>query len=45
MRQFYNTFPIWQSVNAELSWTYYVRLIRLENKDARELTVNSKGDM
>jgi len=36
MRQFYNTFPIWQSVNAELSWTHYVRLIRLENKDARE---------
>ena len=36
MRQFYNTFPIWQSVNAKLSWTHYVRLMRLENKDARE---------
>jgi len=36
MRQFYKTFPIWQSVNAKLSWTHYVRLIRLENKEARE---------
>jgi len=36
MRQFYKTFPIWQSVNAKLSWTHYVRLIRLENRDARE---------
>ena len=36
MRQFYKTFPIWQSVNAKLSWTHYVRLIRIENKEARE---------
>ena len=36
MRQFYNTFPIWQSVNAKLSWTHYVRLMRIENKEARE---------
>ena len=36
MRQFYTTFPIWQSVNAKLSWTHYVRLIRIENKDARD---------
>lgn len=36
MRQFYKTFPIWQSVNAKLSWTHYVRLIRLDNKEARE---------
>ena len=36
MRQFYQTFSIWQSVNAKLSWTHYVRLIRIENKDARE---------
>lgn len=35
MRQFYTTFQIWQSVNAKLSWTHYVRLIRIENKDAR----------
>ena len=36
MRQFYTTFPIWQSVNAKLSWTHYVRLMRIENKEARE---------
>lgn len=36
MRQFYLTFPIWQSVNAKLSWTHYVRLIRIENQNARE---------
>ncbi len=36
MRQFYLTFPIWQSVNAKLSWTHYVRLVRIENKNARE---------
>ena len=35
MRQFYFAFPIWQSVNAKLSWTHYVRLIRIENTDAR----------
>lgn len=36
MRQFYITFPIWQSVNAKLSWTHYVRLIRIENQNARD---------
>ena len=36
MRQFYNTFSNWQSVNANLSWTHYVRLMRIENKEARE---------
>jgi len=40
MRQFYQKFPIWQSVNAKLSWTHYVRLIRIENKDAREWYIN-----
>ena len=35
MRKFYQAFPIWQSVNAKLSWTHYVRLIRIENTDAR----------
>lgn len=36
MRQFYLVFPIWQSVNAKLSWTHYVRLMRIENQRARE---------
>ena len=40
MRQFYSSFPIWQSVNAKLSWTHYVRLLRIENKSAREWYMN-----
>ena len=36
MRQFYQTFPIQDSVRLELSWTHYRRLMRLENKVARE---------
>ncbi len=36
MRQFYQTFPIQDSVRLELSWTHYRRLMRIENKDARE---------
>jgi len=36
MRQFYLTFPIWNSVSTKLSWTHYRVLIRIENKDARE---------
>ena len=36
MRQLYQTFPIQDSVRLELSWTYYRRLMRIENKDARE---------
>ena len=36
MRQFYNIFPIWDSVSLELSWTHYRRLIRVTNKAARD---------
>ncbi|MBN2782953.1 MAG: DUF1016 family protein [Campylobacterales bacterium] len=36
MRQFYLAFQNWQSVNANLSWTHYVRLMRIENLHARE---------
>ncbi len=36
MRQFYQTFPIWNAVRTELSWTHYRRLIRIENQQARE---------
>ncbi len=44
MRQFYLTFPIWQSVNAKLSWTHYVRLIRIENRDAREWYIKESAE-
>jgi len=36
MRQFYTTFPKWDSVSTKLSWTHYRRVIRIENKEARE---------
>jgi predicted nuclease of restriction endonuclease-like (RecB) superfamily len=36
MRQFYQLFPIRDSVRLELSWTHYRILIRVENLKARE---------
>jgi len=36
MRQFYTTFPKWDSVSTKLSWTHYRRVMRIENKEARE---------
>jgi len=35
MRQFYNCFPIWQTVSAQLSWSHYVLILRIENENAR----------
>jgi predicted nuclease of restriction endonuclease-like (RecB) superfamily len=40
MRQFYKTFPIWDSVSLKLSWTHYRVLVRIENQDAREWYIN-----
>ena len=36
MRQFYRCFPKWQTVSTELSWSHYVRLMRVENTTAKE---------
>lgn len=36
MRAFYLTFPIWNAVRTELSWTHYRTLIRIENNEARQ---------
>lgn len=36
MRSFYLTFPIWNAVRTELSWTHYRTLLRIENESARE---------
>ena len=36
MRQFYLTFPKWNAVRAELSWTHYRSLMRVQDEDARE---------
>ncbi len=36
MRQFYCLYPIRDSLSPELSWTHYRRLIRVEDKNARD---------
>jgi virulence-associated protein VagC len=36
MRDFYRTFPIWNAVRTELSWTHYRTLLRVENNNARQ---------
>jgi predicted nuclease of restriction endonuclease-like (RecB) superfamily len=35
MRDFYQTFPIWNAVRSELSWTHYRRLLRVDSDTAR----------
>jgi predicted nuclease of restriction endonuclease-like (RecB) superfamily len=45
MRKFYNTFPIRQTVSAELSWSHYLEIIKIDEEDKRNFylkeTVNS----
>jgi predicted nuclease of restriction endonuclease-like (RecB) superfamily len=36
MRQFYQAFPIQDSVSLKLSWTHYRVIMRIENQNARE---------
>lgn len=36
MRQFYLTFPIYDAVRSELSWTHYRALMRIDNPAARD---------
>ena len=40
MRQFFQLYPIWPSVMAELSWTHYSLIIMLENPLARDYYIN-----
>ena len=40
MRKFYGCFPIAQSVLAQLSWTHYQLIIRVENPLARDYYIN-----
>ena len=44
MRQFYMQFPIRHAVRAELNWTHYRSLIRVENPKAREVYMNEAAD-
>jgi hypothetical protein len=36
MRDFYQTFPIWDAVRTELSWTHYRTLLRVDSVTARD---------
>jgi hypothetical protein len=36
MRAFYSTFPNWNALRSELSWTHYRILLRVESPTARE---------
>ena len=40
MRAFYLTFPIWNAVRTELSWTHYRNLLRVSNPQARQWYMN-----
>lgn len=44
MRQFYECFPIWHSVNAKLSWTHYRLLIRIKEQKKRDYYVKECVD-
>lgn len=41
MRQFYLTFPIWQTLSGKLSWSHYLVLMRVANPKAREYYAES----
>ncbi len=44
MRAFYQSFPIWDAVRSELSWTHYRLLTRLDNEAARQWYMNEAAD-
>jgi predicted nuclease of restriction endonuclease-like (RecB) superfamily len=44
MRQFYMQFPIVHALRAQLTWTHYRSLIRVENPKAREVYMNEAAD-
>jgi predicted nuclease of restriction endonuclease-like (RecB) superfamily len=44
MRQFHIQFPIMHALRAELSWTHYRSLIRVENPKAREVYMNEAAN-
>ena len=39
MRQFYFSFPKWDALRPELSWTHYRLLLRVENPEARNTSL------
>ena len=45
MRAFYQTFPIWNAVRTELSWTHYRTLLRVESEHARQWYMNEAATL
>lgn len=43
MRDFYQTFPIWNAVRSELSWTHYRRLLRVDSEHACHWYMNESA--
>jgi predicted nuclease of restriction endonuclease-like (RecB) superfamily len=43
MRAFYQTFPIWNAVRTELSWTHYRNLLRVSDVKARQWYMNESA--
>lgn len=43
MRDFYQTFPIWNALRSELSWTHYRRLLRVDSESARLWYMNESA--
>jgi predicted nuclease of restriction endonuclease-like (RecB) superfamily len=44
MKQFYTSYPILHAVRAELSWTHYRLLLKVQNEKAREFYLNEAID-
>ena len=40
MRQFFLTFPIWNALRSELSWTHYRLIMKVENENARRFYID-----
>ena len=40
MRQFYLTFPIWNALRSELTWTHYRLIMKVENENARRFYID-----
>jgi hypothetical protein len=44
MRAFYQSFPIWDAVRSELSWTHSRLLTRVDNETARQWYMNEAAE-
>ncbi len=41
MRKFYNTFPIWKTVSAKLSWSHYLEIIKIDEEKEKKYANNT----